>query len=100
MPRNRLIAPNTTACRYFNEDLFPSLKSGGSKYDASATSLISWDPKTPVLLRMEKDGPASCPPIMVQDFFRNVVEKHGEKIAIKYKDDKNNIVSITYNVRE
>ena len=47
---------------------------------------------------MEKEGPASYPPKLVQTFLREVVEKNGEKVVIKYKNELNEIKDITYNV--
>ena len=72
----------------------------GDKYDSSATSYLSWDPQMPVKLRMENDGPASLAPTLVQTFFRKAVEERGQHIAIKYKDETNDIISLTYNVSE
>ena len=48
---------------------------------------------------MEKEGPGSYPPVLVQNFLREVVQKNGNKVVIKYKDEMNNIKDITYNVR-
>ena len=70
----------------------------GDYYDSNATTYISWDPKAPVLLRTEEDGPGSYPPILVQTFFRQVVDMNGDKVAIKYKED-NTIKELTYSVR-
>ena len=75
-----------------------SLSSSGDKYDNNATSYQSWDPSTPVLMRMEKEGPGSYPPKLVQTFLKEVVKKNGEKIVIKYKNELNAIEHITYNV--
>ena len=49
-------------------------------------------------MRMEKEGPGSYPPKLVQTFLREVVEKNGEKVVIKYKNELNEIKDITYNV--
>ena len=75
-----------------------SLSTSGDYYDPNATSYIAWDPKAPVLLRTEEDGPGSYPPILVQTFFRQVVDMNGDKVAIKYKED-NTIKELTYSVR-
>ena len=70
----------------------------GDKYDTSAAGHQSWDPSIPVLIRMDKEGPGSYPPKLVQTFLREVVEKNGNKVVIKYKDESNKIKDITYNV--
>ena len=70
----------------------------GDKYDSNANGYLSWDPSKPVLLRMEKEGQGSYAPMLVQTFLREVVQKNGNKVVIKYKDEMNNIKDITYNV--
>ena len=70
----------------------------GDKYDPSASEYISWDPSTPVLIKMEEEGPGSYPPKLVQTFLREVVKKNGDKVVIKYKDESNEVKNITYNV--
>ena len=59
----------------------------GDRYDSSAKDYISWDPKVPVLLRMEKTEPGSYPPMLVQTFLRQAVDKFANDIVIKYKVD-------------
>ena len=70
----------------------------GDKYDPSASEYQSWDPSTPVLIKMEEKGPGSYPPKLVQTFLREVVKKNGNKVVIKYKNESNDIIDITYNV--
>ena len=76
-----------------------SCSSSGDHYDSNATDYVSWDPKTPVLLRTEETTPGNYPPILVQTFLRQVVEKNRNKIALKYKvgDD---VKELTYEVSE
>ena len=81
---------------YSRKDEF--LAMSGDKYDPSASEYISWDPSTPVLIKMEEEGPGSYPPKLVQTFLREVVKKNGDKVVIKYKDESNDVKNITYNV--
>ena len=59
----------------------------GDRYDSAAKEYISWDPKIPVRLRMEKTIPESYPPILVQTFLRQTVDKFANDVVIKYKVD-------------
>jgi hypothetical protein len=46
---------------------------------------------------MEDKAQGNYPPILVQTFFKQVVEENGNRIAIKYKEGKN-VKSLTYDV--
>ena len=59
---------------YSRKDEF--LAMSGDKYDPSASDYLSWDPSTPVLIKMEEEGPGSYPPKLVQTFLREVVLIH------------------------
>ena len=72
-----------------------TFETSGDKYDVTATDYISWDPKTPVLIRNDTSKTGIYPPILVQTFLRQIVEKNGNKIAIKYKEGTS-VKSFTY----
>ena len=72
-----------------------SLSKKGDRYDSNANDYISWDPTTPVLIRMENTAPGNYPPILVQTFLRQVIHKNGNKIAMKYKEN-DKVKELTY----
>ena len=67
----------------------------GDNYDMNAFDYISWNPKTPVLIRNDNSKQGNYPPILVQTFLRQIVENNGNKIAIKYKEGTT-VKSLTY----
>ena len=72
-----------------------TFETSGDRYDLKAIDYISWDPKTPVLIRNDTSKQGNYPPILVQTFLRQIVEKHANKTAIKYKEGTL-VKSLTY----
>jgi len=69
----------------------------GDRYAQSAENYISWNPKTPVKIRMGRKAPENLPPILSQTMLRNTVNKYPNRVAVAFKQG-NAIIEWTYKV--